>query len=244
MTKKERIDKILVDRGLVSSREKAQSLIMAGCVLVDEVLVTKAGHKVEDGASIRIKGEDHPYVGRGGVKLEAAIKEFKIDVEDRICMDIGASTGGFSDCLLQRGAKKIYAIDVGYGQLAWKVASDKRVISIERTNIRAIDPALVSEKIDIVVIDVSFISLELVLPKVIEFTKSGSIIVALVKPQFEVGRELVGKGGIVKDESSHKLACDKVRSVGDGLGLSYLGVIESPILGAKGNKEFLMVFRI
>jgi len=240
---KVRIDKLLVDRGLVPSREKAQALVMAGCVLVDEVPVTKPGHAVDPATAIRVRGQDHPYVGRGGVKLAGALKEFGIDPAGKVCMDVGASTGGFTDCLLKNGASKVYAVDVGYGQLAHEIATDARVVVIERTNIRTMEQDRITEQIDIAVIDVSFISLSIVLPAVDRFLAQGAQVIALIKPQFEVGRELVGKGGIVKDPASHELAVSKVKDVGASLGWSCEGVIDSPILGAKGNKEFLVHFK-
>jgi 23S rRNA (cytidine1920-2'-O)/16S rRNA (cytidine1409-2'-O)-methyltransferase len=241
--KRERIDKLLVERGLAPTRQKAQALIMAGCVLVDDEPALKVGQQVSPDAAIRVRGEDHPYVGRGGVKLAAAIEEFDVAVEGKYCMDVGASTGGFTDCLLRNGASRVYAIDVGYGQMAPAIAKDERVVVIDRTNIRNLESDAVPDPIDLAVIDVSFISLEIVLPKVVEFLSPGASIVALVKPQFEVGRELVGKGGIVKDASSHELAVSKVRGAGKVLGLACAGVIESPIQGAKGNREFLIYFR-
>lgn len=238
-----RIDKLMVDRELVPSRQKAQALLMAGLVLVDEVPVTKAGKLVKEDATIRIKGEDHPYVGRGGVKLEHAIREFGCDIRGRVCMDVGASTGGFTDCLLKCGAAKVYAVDVGYGQLASKIANDPRVIVMDRQNIRDLDVGRVPEKIDVVTVDVSFISLELVLPVIDRFLKDDGLAITLIKPQFEVGRELVGKGGIVKDPASHKLAVDKVVDFAEKMGWTTEGVTPSPIEGAKGNKEFLALFR-
>lgn len=239
---KTRLDKLMAERALAPSREKAAALIMAGCVFIGEKKADKPGQMAAEDAEIIIKGEDHPYVSRGGVKLAHALKEFHINANGKICMDVGASTGGFADCLLQKGAARVYAIDVGYGQLAWKIANNRRAIVIERTNIRKLAREQIPEEIELAVIDVSFISLALVLSAVQPFLKRGADIVALVKPQFEVGRKLVGKGGIVRDESLHKLAIEKIRNAGLKLGWKMNGVAESPILGAKGNKEFLMWF--
>ncbi len=241
--KKVRIDKLLVDLGLVPSREKAQALLMAGLVLVDGVPVMKSGKTVLPDAAIRIRGQDHPYAGRGGVKLAHALKEFGVDVRGNVCMDVGASTGGFTDCLLQNGAAKVYAVDVGYGQMAPKISGDRRVIVMDRTNIRHLVTSAVPELLDIAVIDVSFISLKLVLPAVVPLLKEGAAVIALIKPQFEVGRELVGKGGIVRDAAAHRLAVDRVKSAAAPLNLEFMGVTASPIEGAKGNKEFLALFK-
>jgi 23S rRNA (cytidine1920-2'-O)/16S rRNA (cytidine1409-2'-O)-methyltransferase len=238
-----RIDRLLVDKGLAPTREKAQALVMAGCVLVNEVPVTKPGHSVAEDVNVRVRGQDHPYVGRGGVKLAAALDSFRIDPAGKVCMDVGASTGGFTDCLLKRGAAKVYAIDVGYGQLAHEIATDSRVVVIERTNIRTMEQDRIPDRIQIAVIDVSFISLSIVLPAVDRFLSSGAQVIALIKPQFEVGRELVGKGGIVKDPASHELAVNKVKETSAALGWTCNGVIDSPILGTKGNKEFLVYFK-
>lgn len=241
--KKVRIDTLLVDRKLVPSREKAKSLLMAGLVLVDEAPVTKPGRLISLDAAIRIRGEDHPFVGRGGVKLKAALDAFGCDIRNKICMDVGASTGGFTDCLLQSGASRVYAIDVGYGQLAQRIARDPRVVVIDRQNIRYLKAEKIPEPIDIAAIDVSFISLELVLPVVDLFLSRRGIVIALIKPQFEVGPKLVGKGGIVRDESARQAAITKIKLCGEGLGWSCSGVISSPIKGAKGNKEYLILFQ-
>lgn len=216
---------------------------MAGLVLVDDVPVTKSGQLVKEDAAIRIKGEDHPYVGRGGVKLAHAIVHFGCDIKGKICMDVGASTGGFTDCLLKNGAAKVYAIDVGYGQLSPKLANDGRVVVIDRQNIRHLEPETLPEMMDVVTVDVSFISLKLVLPVIDRFLRPGGIAIALVKPQFEVGRDLVGKGGIVKEPGSHELAVEGVRAAAGQLGWTFEGVTPSPIEGAKGNKEFLALFK-
>lgn len=240
---KVRIDKLVHERGLAPSREKAAALVMAGCVLVNDVPATKPGQAVDEHAEIRIRGEDHPFVGRGGVKLEAAIAGFGIECRDLVCMDVGASTGGFTDCLLKRGAAKVYAVDVGYGQLAHAIATDERVVVLERENIRTLAAERVPEPVSLAVIDCSFISLAIVLPAVARFLAPAAEIVALIKPQFEVGRELVGKGGIVKDPASHELAVRKVIEAAAALGFHCAGKLESPILGAKGNREFLAWFR-
>lgn len=240
---KVRIDKLLLERGLAASRQKACALIMAGCVLIGDTVASKPGQMIDRFSEIRLRGSDHPYVGRGGVKLAHALDFFGVNVCGKICMDVGASTGGFTDCLLKRGSKRVYAIDVGYGQLAWKIASDERVVVVERTNIRKLSPEKIPEKIEIAVADVSFISLAIVLPAVDLFLADEAYVIALVKPQFEVGRELVGKGGIVKDAASHELAVEQVRQAGKKLEWIFEGVVESPITGAKGNKEFLIHFR-
>ncbi len=238
--KRERLDKLLVERGIVRSRERAKALIMEGKVIVDDVRVDKAGTKVSIDSPLRLKEDDIPYVSRGGIKLAYALDEFKVEVQDNTALDVGASTGGFTDCLLQRGARKVYAVDVGYGQLAWKLRQDDRVVNLERRNIRYLDHGEIGEDIDLAVVDTSFISLTKVLPKVIELVKGGGGVTALIKPQFEVEKGEVGKGGIVKDPLKHQLVCDKIRAFARLHDLSVLGLIESPILGAGGNKEFLI----
>lgn len=239
----ERLDKLVVQRGLTHSREKAQALILAGCVWVDGEPVTQSGRKVRDDARIEVHGQDHPYVSRGGVKLAHALDAFGLDVVGLVAMDVGASTGGFTDCLLQRGARRVYAVDVGYGQLAWKLRQDPRVVALERQNIRYLDPAKIPEPIQCAVIDVSFISLRLVLPKVAAFLAEESLVVALIKPQFEAGREHVGKGGVVRDREVHEGVCRSVASAAEALGFDILGITPSPILGPKGNREFLLAAR-
>lgn len=213
---------------------------MSGHVLVNDVPVTKPGQLVDTEADIRIRGEEHPFVGRGGVKLSHAIKEFGIDVRGRICMDVGASTGGFTDCLLQNGAEKIYAIDVGYGQLDWKIRSDPKVVVMERTNIRELSS--LPEDISLAVIDVSFISLTKVFPHIDVLLKKGGDIVALIKPQFEAGKDKVGKGGIVRDDDVRKECIDNVCGSAERLGWTRKGLTTSPITGADGNVEFLAWF--
>jgi len=239
-TGKIRIDRLLVDRGLVESRERGQALILAGQVLVNGQKQDKAGALVPEDGEVRILGEVLPYVSRGGLKLAAALKEFGISVDGKVALDVGASTGGFTDCLLQHGARKIYAVDVGYGQMAWKIRQDPRVVTIERVNIRAIEPSLVPEPVDMAVIDVSFISLEKVVPSILKFLRPGAELIALIKPQFEVGREQVGKGGIVRDEAARTAAVERVTTFIRGQGFDVRGVIPSPITGQDGNVEFLI----
>ena len=244
---KVRLDKLLVDRGLAASRERAQALILAGKVLVNDQKLEKAGAQVADGSAIRMLGEDLKYVSRGGLKLEHALDHWRIDVTGKVCLDIGASTGGFTDCLLQRGAARVIAVDTGYGQLDFKLRQDARVRLLEKTNARYLTREDVGETADLIVMDVSFISATLVLPPVAAaaFPKSpgerlGRQIVVLVKPQFEAGREAVGKGGIVRDQKTQTEAVDRVRTALGNLGYRHTDVIESPILGAEGNLEFLL----
>ena len=237
---KERVDKLLVERGLVETRERARALILAGDVVVGEHAVDKAGQLVPRDADIRLKSTGLPYVSRGGLKLEKALDEFVLNVNGLCALDVGASTGGFTDCLLQRGARKVFAVDVGYGQLAWKLRQDERVVCLERTNIRFLEPAALSEVPELAVIDASFISLDKVLPNTIRLISREGEIVALIKPQFEVGRGAVGKGGVVRDPLKHREVVEAVRSLAEELGLEVKGVTESPILGPKGNKEFLI----
>lgn len=240
---KDRLDKLLVDRALVPSRERARALILAGRVMVDERQVDKAGAMVPTDAEVRLTGEDLPYVSRGGLKLEKALVDFGIDPTGVVAIDVGASTGGFTDCLLQRGAARVYAVDVGYGQLAWKLRSDPRVVSLERTNIRDLTPERLPERPSLAVIDASFISLSLVLPPTLALLLPQAQVVALIKPQFEVGKGEVGKGGVVRDPQQHAAVVEKIRELAAGLGLEVLGVTESPLLGPKGNKEFLIWLR-
>ena len=238
--KKLRLDKLLVDRQLVQSRERARALILAGQVLVDEQMVDKAGAQVHDQAQIRIKGEDIPFVSRGGLKLEHALQNFSVAIDGRVAIDVGASTGGFTDCLLQHGAAKVFAVDVGYGQLAWKLRCDSRVVNLERTNIRYLSTGTLGEKPTLAVIDASFISLDKVLPPTLLLLSDSAEIIALIKPQFEVGRGEVGKGGVVRDEEKHQEVIDRVRELAQNLGCEVLDVCASPILGPKGNREFLI----
>ena len=237
----ERLDVELVNRGLVESRERAKAYIMEGVVYVDGQKAMKAGDKVKDGMQIEVRGTPIPYVSRGGLKLEKAVSAFSLDLTDKICVDVGASTGGFTDCMLQNGAKKVYAIDVGYGQLAWKLRTDDRVVNIERTNIRYLDLALLQEPIDFSSIDVAFISLKLVLPVVFSFLRDGGQVVALVKPQFEAGREEVGKKGVVRDAAVHQNVIHKTVDAALELGFSVLRLDVSPIRGPEGNLEFLLL---
>ena len=237
---KERIDLLLVKKGLAPTRTRARTLIMAGVVFVDSTRVDKAGTIVKEDAEILVKDSTLGYVSRGGIKLEAALKEFKIDVRDKIVLDIGASTGGFTDCLLKHGAKKVYAVDVGYGQLDWKLRQDPRVVVMERINARYLKPEDIGELVDISTIDISFISLTKVIPPVSKILKPNGILIALIKPQFEVGRGEVRNGGIVRDENKHSEVINKITNFLEELNFKVISVIPSPILGADGNKEFLL----
>jgi len=240
---RERIDKLLVDRGLVDSRTKAQALVMAGAVLIDEQLVNKPSELFPHDANIRIKDNaTQRYVSRGGIKLEAALREFKLDVRAWVCLDVGASTGGFTDCLLQHGAKRVVALDVGHNQLDWKIRKDPRVEVREEVNARHLAPGDFDEKFDLVTIDVSFISLTKILPAVAPLLTTKGRIVALIKPQFEVGKGEVGKGGIVRDPALHQRVINEVNTAAESLGLKVDGMIESPIKGADGNAEFLVLY--
>ena len=245
--KRERIDKLLVDQGLAESRTKAQAMIMAGVVLVDEQRVEKPSQQFEINSSIRVKGGDDPtsrYVGRGGLKLEAALREFRIDVGERVCLDVGASTGGFTDCLLQHGAKNVVAIDVGHNQIDWRLRSDHRVEVREGVNARYLQPEDFSQKFDLAVIDVSFISVTKVLPAIVPLVREGGAVITLIKPQFEVGRGEVGGGGIVRDAAKRLRVVEDVNAAAKALGLDVGNVIESPIQGAEGNVEFLALYKI
>jgi 23S rRNA (cytidine1920-2'-O)/16S rRNA (cytidine1409-2'-O)-methyltransferase len=243
---KVRIDKLLVERGLVPSRERAQAMILSGRVLVNEQKVEKAGAGVDPAAAIRLLGDDIKYVGRGGLKLEAALRDWKIDLAGRTCMDVGASTGGFTDCMLQHGAAEVVAVDTGYGQIHARLRSDPRVKLLEKTNARYLTQQDIARggaaaPISFIAIDVSFISVTLVLPAVLESTAaSRPEVVILIKPQFEVGRERVGKGGIVKDEAAQQDAVGRVRQKVEELGGKNIELMESPILGMEGNREFLL----
>jgi 23S rRNA (cytidine1920-2'-O)/16S rRNA (cytidine1409-2'-O)-methyltransferase len=240
--KRERIDKLLVELGLAESRAKAQAMVMAGVVLVNEQRVEKSSEQIAAGSQIRIKHADDPtsrYVGRGGLKLEAALKEFHLDASGLVCLDVGASTGGFTDCLLQNGAAKVFAIDVGHNQIDWRLRNDPRVEVREGVNARYLDPQDFSMKFDLAVVDVSFISVTKILAALLPLLKSGASLVVLIKPQFEVGRGEVGSGGIVRDEEKRIKAVDNVQGFAAGLGLDLRGTIESPIKGAEGNIEYL-----
>ena len=238
--KKERLDILLVELGIVESRERAKTYIMAGKVFVDGQRVDKAGEKIARTANIDFRGEKIPYVSRGGLKLEKAIKSFSIDLNNKICMDIGASTGGFTDCMLQNGAVKVYAIDVGHGQLDWKLRNDERVVCMERTNIRYVTPDDLQEPADFSSIDVSFISLTKVLLPVYHLLKSGGEVVCLIKPQFEAGREKVGKKGVVRDAKVHQEVIEKVMEYAKSIGFAPQHLEFSPIKGPEGNIEYLL----
>ena len=237
--KKERLDLLLVEQGHFSSRERAKATIMAGKVLVNEMKIEKAGTMVPADGTIRILGEIHPFVSRGGLKLQKGLAEFNISLTGLVMADIGASTGGFTDCALQAGAKKVYAIDVGYGQLDWKIRQDSRVVVWERTNIRNVTLESFEDPIDFVGIDVSFISLGLVLPVVKEFLDSAGKVICLIKPQFEAGKERVGKNGVVRDQKVHQAVLHEVLTKISQIGFSIQGVSFSPIRGPEGNIEFL-----
>jgi 23S rRNA (cytidine1920-2'-O)/16S rRNA (cytidine1409-2'-O)-methyltransferase len=239
---KERADRLLVDRGLVSSRERARALIMAGDVIIGDHKVDKPGQLVDATQAVRIK-DDIPFVSRGGLKLQKALEYFAVDVHGLTVLDVGASTGGFTDCLLQRGASHVYAVDVGYGQLAWKLRQDGRVLSLEKTNIRYLEPETLPTLADMAVIDASFISLDKVLPNTLRLVKSSGTIIALIKPQFEVGKGEVGKGGVVRDPEKHAAVIESICSLAESLHLEVVGVTESPITGPKGNREFLVYLR-
>ncbi len=240
---KERLDKLLVQKGLCESRQKAQALIMAGQVYVNGQRIDKAGTRIPVKAEIQIKGQACPFVSRGGLKLQKALEVFPLKVEGLVCADIGASTGGFTDCLLQHGAAKVFAIDVGHGQLHWRLRNDPRVVVMEGINARYLKPEDLPESVDLATIDVSFISLSKILPAVKELVKPGGHIIALIKPQFEVGPRQVGKKGVVKDPKLHKQVIENIKKFALGLGLEVLGLTESPILGPAGNKEFLISLR-
>lgn len=237
---KERLDAALVQRGLCQSRERAKIVIMEGLVYVNGQKSDKAGTQVKDDDQIEVRGETLKYVSRGGKKLEKAMECFPIDLNDCICMDIGASTGGFTDCMLQNGASKVYSVDVGYGQLAWSLRTDERVVNLERTNIRYITEEQVPDKLDFISVDVSFISLTLVLPVAYNFLKDGKTMVCLVKPQFEAGKENVGKKGVVREPKIHEMVIEKVAGFAEEQGFAVLGLDFSPIKGPEGNIEYLL----
>lgn len=236
---KERLDVLLVEKGFFESREKAKKNIMAGLVFVNNVRFDKVGDRVPVDAEIEVKGEAIPYVSRGGLKLEKAIKEFGIVLHGKVSMDVGASTGGFTDCMLQNGASKVFAVDVGYGQFAWKLRTDPRVVCMERTNIRYVKPEDIGSEIDFASIDVSFISLRLVLPVICDLLNSKGEIAALIKPQFEAGRDKVGKKGVVRDKNTHKEVIEEVLGFADKSGLFLKGLTYSPVKGPEGNIEYL-----
>lgn len=239
---KERIDVVLVERGLFDTREKAKKNIMAGLVFVDNERIDKCGEKINKEANIEVKGEAIPYVSRGGLKLAKAITEFQLDINGKVCMDVGASTGGFTDCMLQNGGTKVFAVDVGYGQFAWKLRIDERVVCMERTNIRYVKNEDIGQDIDLASIDVSFISLKLVLPVVKNLLRDKGEIIALIKPQFEAGREKVGKKGVVRDPLVHKEVIKVIVDFATKTGLELNGLTYSPIKGPEGNIEYLAYF--
>jgi 23S rRNA (cytidine1920-2'-O)/16S rRNA (cytidine1409-2'-O)-methyltransferase len=241
--RKERIDKLLMERGIVQSRERARALIMTGKVMVGGRIIDKPGTQIEFEATLQIQGEDQPYVSRGGIKLEGALDEFGVDPRGMVVMDVGASTGGFTDCVLQRGARRVYAIDVGYGQLAWKLQRDPRVVNLERRNIRYLKREEVQEGVDLILIDTSFISIEKFLSHLLGFLKKGGILISLIKPQFEVGKGEAGKGGVVREATLHQKVIERISKFSQELGLKVLQVTESPLLGPKGNKEFFIYLK-
>lgn len=242
MKTRERLDRILVERGLVPSRQRARALIMAGKVVVDENRVEKPGTQVRSDAYVRLKGEDCPFVSRGGLKLEGALEVFGIDPRGKKAIDVGASTGGFTDCLLQRGASRVFAVDVGYGQLAWKLQQDPRVVNLERRNIRYLDFQEIGEPVDLIVVDTSFISVEKFLVHLCQMMKKQGDMVILIKPQFEVGRGEVGRGGIVRHSDKQMRVVERIQQGGEEVGLMAKGVMESPLRGTKGNREFFIHF--
>lgn len=242
MAKKERLDVLVVERGLCETREKAQKYIMAGMVLVNDQKVDKSGTKVSVESALRLVGEPLPYASRGGFKLEEAFKRFPISMQDAVVVDLGASTGGFVDCALQNGAKRVYAVDVGYGQLAWKLRTDERVINMEKTNARFLTPEDFPELMDWMTTDVAFISLTKILPAAYGILKENGSGVALIKPQFEAGKEKVGKNGVVRDPLVHEEVIERILSFNEELGFKTLGIVHSPIQGPQGNIEYLYWF--
>jgi 23S rRNA (cytidine1920-2'-O)/16S rRNA (cytidine1409-2'-O)-methyltransferase len=238
---KERLDQILFSRGLADSREKAKAMIMAGEVVINNLVKDKPGEKYPLDIELTIKSSSMKYVSRGGFKLEKALEYFSLNLIDKICMDVGASTGGFTDCMLQNGAKKVFSIDVGYGQLDWKLRNDNRVINMEKTNARLLDKSKIPDEIDFISIDVAFISLELILPPLVNILSNSGKIVALIKPQFEAGREHIGKHGVVRDPQIHKNVINKVIDFTRKIDLSPISLTFSPIKGPKGNIEYLLL---
>lgn len=239
MKNKKRLDVLLVEQGYADSRTKAQAIIMSGIVYVDDQKADKPGMSFEEDVKLEVRGATCPYVSRGGLKLEKALRDFGVDPTGFVCSDSGASTGGFTDCLLQQGAKKVFAIDVGYGQLDWKIRSDPRVVVMERTNVRYVTPEQLGEPLDLSVIDVSFISLKIVLPVIKTFLKQNGQVLCLIKPQFEAGKEKVGKKGVVRDPETHKEVLDNFVTLAESLGFNILGLTFSPVKGPEGNIEFL-----
>lgn len=235
-----RLDRLLVERGLIPSRQRAEALILAAHVRVNGEVITKAGYRVNTDADVVVHGSDHPFVSRGGLKLAHALEVFQVSAEGLVAMDVGASTGGFTDCLLQHGARKVYAVDVGYGQLAWRLRQDPRVVVLERQNIRYLHREQVPEDVQLVTIDVSFISLKLVVPVLLTFLAPYGRLIALIKPQFEAGRENIGKKGVVRDSQVHTMVCEDIHDFFEKHGLQIIGMVPSPILGPQGNREFLL----
>ena len=232
----------MVSRGLAKSREQANSMIMAGTVFVNQKRIDKPGQQITKESEIDVKGKIHPWVSRGGIKLEKAILEYNLDCNSVIALDIGASTGGFTDVLLTKGAKKVYAVDVGYGQLDWKLRQDERVIVSEKTNARFLTDKIIKDTLDVIVCDASFISLKKILPSSLQFLKKNGWLAALIKPQFEVGKGLVGKGGVVRDPNLHEEVINDIKGwITSEMKMNLLGIVESPILGPSGNKEFVIV---
>lgn len=239
-----RADQLMVDQGLAESRSRAQALILAGQVYAGDRKIMKAGDQLAAETQLTLRGKDHPWVSRGGMKLAHAIESFALDLKDRVVLDVGASTGGFTDVALHHGAAKVYAVDVGHGQLAWKLREDPRVVVLERTNARYLTRELLPDPVDAIVCDASFIGLETVLPAPLSLAAPGAMAVALIKPQFEVGKGRVGKGGVVRDPALHEEVCERIKVWFSELpGWTVLGLTESPILGPEGNKEFLIVAR-
>ncbi len=239
-----RVDVLLVDRGLVESRSRAQALIMAGAVYTGTERISKPGQTLPEDAPLEVKGRDHPWVSRGGLKLDHALKQFDVDLAGKVVLDVGASTGGFTDVALHRGAARVYAVDVGHGQLAWSLRQDPRVVVLEKTNARHLTATEIPEPVDAVVCDASFIGLRTVLPAPMALAAPGAVLIALIKPQFEVGKGQVGKGGVVRDPALHEEVCAGIREWLDNEpGWSVIGLTESPITGPEGNKEFLIAAR-
>ncbi len=240
---KKRLDALLIEKGFADNIKQATGIIMAGKVIINNMPADKAGETFPIDSAIKIKGKNIPYVSRGGVKLAEAVNKFKIEVKNFTCIDVGASTGGFTDCLLQNGAKHIFAVDVGYGQLAWKLRNDSRVTVLERTNIKHLDKKTLPYLLDLAVIDVSFISLKQVIPQTLNFLKTNAKIIALIKPQFEAPRDKVEKGGVIKKSAIHNLVIQNLKKFFTNIGLNCISVILSPILGPKGNKEFFIYLK-
>lgn len=244
MPKKTRLDLLLVEKGLAPTRSKAQALILSGDVLVDDSPVTKPGTEFNPDVPIRMRGETHPYVARSALKLIAALDEFKIEVQDRIAIDVGASTGGFTEVLLERGAARVHAVDVGHNQLDWKIRNHPKVQVREKLNARNLTPEDIGEEVEIIVVDVSFISLDKILSPLLSIAKPNSDWITLIKPQFEVGRDRVGKGGIVRSEEDRQSAVDRITQFSETIGLARMGLIKSPITGTDGNQEYLAHWKI